>query len=130
MASVQEMKDQLATDASQAKDQVQFALDMLDRVTNVSMFTIAILGFVVGLVAIFGWGSIRRACEAKAEKLANQKIGDYIKSNEFDAKFRDVLSEALTQKWENAVVVQQLTTIERPEGEVSPFEQKPDGRQP
>jgi hypothetical protein len=83
VASVQELKDALQAEQLAAIDVADRALDAINTLLTLSGWTITILAFVVGLIAIFGYALIASSAKNAAKKVATDRVDSYIKSQEF-----------------------------------------------
>lgn len=121
---MQQLKDALVTEQSHAIEVADRAIDAFDKLLNLSMWTFGILGFVVALIAIFGYGLIASSARKAAERVATDRIDSYIKSQEFTDNLEKLVHTEVRRRLANKVILANLQ--EEPDtGEADPFPEPP-----
>lgn len=124
MASISEMKETLETEQARAVEIADSALSAIGVIGTVSTIAISVLGLIIAILAIFGYGWIKGAAAKTAEEVALKRVDSYIKTKGFKDLLDKKLADQVEKRWENTVVVRQLQTPDKEEGEASPFKQK------
>lgn len=94
LASVSQLKEVLAVEQASAVDVAERAIGAIDTLLNLSTWALGILAFVVGIIAIFGYGLIANAAKRAAKDVAKAEASTYINSQEFS----DILEVAIKQE--------------------------------
>jgi hypothetical protein len=80
-----------------------------------------ILGLVLAGIAVFGWVAIRNAVLSQSKQIANKRLDDYIKTDEFKALVAERIAKSVDERWSNTVVVSRLAEETKSPGDASPF---------
>ena len=107
----------------QALDASQSAMDAIGTVTDIASYTLTILGVFIAILALWGVGMIIKAARDTAKQIANERLNDYIDSDEFAALIQQRVDEGVRAHWQNRAM-QMLEELTRKEGEEPPFKEK------
>lgn len=125
MASIQEMKDALATEQTRFAELAEKSISSIDTLLNVSTWTLSILAFVLGLVAIVGWTVIRNAALSTVRKMAKNHLDTYIKGDEYKALLEEKISDSIKARWQETLVLKSFTPAEHEGNNGQPFPAAP-----
>jgi len=109
LASVKELKDALVTEQSQAVDVADMAISAIDTLLNLSTWALGILAFVVGIIAIFGYGMIANAAKRAAKDVAKSETHTYIKSVEFSDLLEVAIKKEVKERVKDKVILTFMT---------------------
>lgn len=126
MASVRELKDALEAEQTRAVDVADRSIAAIDTLLNLSMWGMTILGILVGLIALFGYGLIARSARIAAEKVATEKVESYIKSQEFADQIQRDVKEEVRRRVADKIILANLTG-EKDDAPDDPFPAAPGG---
>lgn len=106
----------------QALEASQTAIDAISSLLSMSQWVLGILALVVGVIAIFGWGAIRSGVLAQSKQIANKRMSDYIKSQEFADLLFTKIDEAVERR-EQDRAAERLTEDRRDASDAPAFEE-------
>jgi hypothetical protein len=66
----------------------QVALNTIQASQALVQTALTVFSAIIGLVAIFGYIGIRSGAISRAEQIANERVNDYIASDEFESSVR------------------------------------------
>lgn len=120
LATVQELKDRLLAEQSRTVEIADSAIAAIDTILNLSTWGLGILGVIIALLAIFGYGFIASSARKSAKEVATKAMSSYIKSQEFADQMQGAVEAEVRRRMANKFIVANLT--EEPDGdEPDPF---------
>jgi hypothetical protein len=105
----------------------QSAMDAIGTVTDIASYTLTILGVFIAILALWGVAMIIKAARDAAERIANNRMDDYIAGDDFQALVKERVDKAIAATWQD-VQLQRLTETGKPAGDEEPFPAKDDAR--
>jgi hypothetical protein len=120
MASVQELKDALKTEQSRAIEVSDTAIAAIDTLLNLSQYVLTILGIVLAVLALIGIGAMAGLARRAAISMANSRLDDYLKSQEFEDRMAVAVKSEVKERVGNKVILTYLEE-EKDGGEPDPF---------
>lgn len=120
MATVQELKDALIAEQANAVELTEKAVDAIGTVLTLSSWVLGVLGGVIALLAVFGYGFIARGAKEAARKLADDKVDAYIKSKDFADMMQASVEAEVKKRMTNKFILANLTE-EQDGDEPDPF---------
>jgi len=88
----------------QAIDASQTAIAAIGTITTVAAVAIAILAIFVGFGAIVGWSTLKDEFREKAEKIANERMDAYMKSDDFKILIERRIEKEIEIRWQNHIL--------------------------
>jgi|TARA_R110002049_G_scaffold149648_3_gene312700 hypothetical protein len=104
----------------QALQASQTAMDAIGTITSVSSWALGLLALFIGILALWGYGAIKRAAVEEAKQIANKGLKDYIETDEFKNLVKVRIEKSIEAKWQNTHVIKIDEAVKSP-GDVSPF---------
>jgi hypothetical protein len=102
VATIEELKGALLTEQTHALDVADRAITAIDTLLNLATWSLGILAFVVGIIAIFGYSLISSSAKKAAQRVATESMDSYIKSADFsdmvEGKVRTEVRERMKDK--------------------------------
>lgn len=120
LATVQEIKDELLAEQARTVEVATDAITAIDTILNLSTWVLGILGAIIALLAIFGYGFIASSARKAAKEVATEAMGSYIKSQKFADRMQGAVESEVKRRMANKFIVANIT--EEPDGdEPDPF---------
>lgn len=107
----------------QALDASQTAIDAIGTVLTVSTWALGIIGFVVAVIALWGWSTLKEGAREKAKQIANERLDSYMASDEFKALMQARVDVAVKAKWQESLL-KRLEEAVRTADDEAPFPAK------
>lgn len=118
---VEQSHVQEALEASQA------SMDAIGTVTDIASYTLTILGVFIAILALWGVGMIVKAARDSAKQIADNRLDDYIGSEEFGELLRSRIDKAVKAEKLDAIS-RKLDELTREDEDESPFAEKGNGK--
>lgn len=112
MSSVQETKDDLARQIETTQKVSETAITAIDTLLNLSTWVLTVFGLLLAVLAIAGVYVIARQARKSARAIANDRLNDYLKSDEFAELMGTKVQQAIDAKWQSTMVVQTFRPAE------------------
>lgn len=125
MATVQDLKDSLASEQTRAFDVANSAIGAIDTLLNLSMWVLGIVAFVVGVLALFGYAFIASSAKKAAKDLAKSRVDEYIKGQEFSEKIEVSIRQEVKERMKHTVIMNLMTEDKEPNGGADAFPSVP-----
>ena len=109
MATVQELKDALETEQARAAELAEKAIGAIDTLLNLSTWTLGILAFIVGIIAIFGYSLIASAAKKSAKEVAKAEAATYIKSKDLEDRLEVAIRQEVKERMKDKVIMTYMT---------------------
>lgn len=120
VASVQELKDALLNEQTRVVEIADQAVSAIGILLSLSTWVIGILGFIIALLAIFGYTFIATSAKKAAQKVATSGFDSYIKSQEFEARVESAVRDEVRQRVKDKFILAHIQ--EEPTGSAeTPF---------
>jgi len=100
MASVQDLKDALATEQQRAVQLAEQAFQAIDTVTNAANFWLTGLSIGLATLAIVGYGVLYGGARNHAKKVAESRIDSYLRGDEGRAFVRQAIADEVRSQIE------------------------------
>jgi len=81
------------------------------------------LAIAIGVIALWGWKTLKDEAGEKAKQIANDRWDAYIKSDEFAALVKNRIDTAVRSE-KLDLIMQKLDEIPRDAGDAPPFKEK------
>lgn len=99
MASVQQMKDQLAQQQVDAIEAYEVAVSAISTIGATAAWSIGFLTALVAIVAVVGWLALWKMTQNRANQVARRVVDDYLKSEDFSKELeKRVAAESAVQR--------------------------------
>ena len=102
------------------------AIGAIDTLLNLSTWTLGILAFVVGAIAIFGYGLISNAAKKAAKDVAKAEATAYIKSKEFEDRLEVSIRQEVRERMKDKVIMSFMTEEKETNGGAGAFPTAPE----
>lgn len=109
MATVQELKDALETEQTKAIELADRAISAIDTLLNLSTWSLGVLAFVVGVIAIFGYALIANSAKKGAKQVAKSGLDTYLKSQEFSEALEVAIRQEVKDRLKDRVIMSYMT---------------------
>lgn len=107
----------------QALDASQTAISAIGTVVSVSTWAISVLAVIVGLIALWGWTTLKAEARAKAKQIANNTLDAYMKGDEFRELVKSRVDAAVKANWQQSLM-KRLEEAVRSADDPAPFPTK------
>lgn len=109
LATVTELKDALETEQTKAIELADKALGAIDALLTLSTWSLGILAFVVGVIAIFGYALIASSAKKSAKLVAKSGLDTYLKSREFSEALEVAIRQEVKDRLKDRVIMNYMT---------------------
>jgi hypothetical protein len=106
---------------------VERSLAAIDTVLAIASWSLTIMGIIVALVAIVGYTQLKASAIQRAELMAETRISQYMKSEEFSDRLERLARERV-QAWVEAQQFERYISPEADGGEADAFPSVPEGK--
>lgn len=77
-------------------------MDAIGTVTNLASYTLATLGVIIAVLALWGIKELVDKAKDAAERIANNRFDSYVRSQEFQLTLQDRIDKAVEARWQEA----------------------------
>lgn len=95
--------------SSSREDVVDVAMNAINTVVSLASWTLAALGVLIALLAVFGWWELRRhsanSAKKTAKQVADKRLDAYLTSDEVQERLSAAIEEQVQKRVAGMIVV-------------------------